>query len=77
MTRDEALTVRVGDTVIPDPVWNAETGSRHNKFPASVSVLNIITKRHSQTGIMFKVETIGKDPIWLDAGWFSLPEKPE
>ncbi len=74
MTREEALAVRVGDTVIPDPMWNATTGARHKRLPAGVTVLGTI-ERKSQTGVLLQVETIGKDKIWIDAGWFALPER--
>ena len=76
MTRDEAMCVRVGDSVIPNPMWNATTSSMHRKLPDVVVVMDII-ERKCQTGINFCVETIGKDPIFLDAGWFSIPERVE
>lgn len=76
MTRDEAMRVRAGDTVIPDPMWNATTSSRHRKLPDVVVVLDAF-EHQSETGINFRVETIGKDRLNLDAGWFSRPEKSE
>jgi hypothetical protein len=77
MTKDEAMRVRVGDKLTPDPMWNDTTARRCRKLPDVVAVLGIIINRYSQTWIMFKVKTIGKEPICLDAGWFSLPEKSQ
>jgi len=76
MTKDEAMRVRVGDNLAPDPMWNDTTVSRHRKLPDIVTVRDIKGVR-SQSGRMFHVQTIGKDDICLDAGWFSLPEKSE
>lgn len=76
MTRDEAMRVRVGDSVIPDPMWNATTSSMHRKLQDVVVVMDMI-ERKCQTGINFRVETIGKDEICIDAGWFSIPERVE
>lgn len=76
MTRDEAMLVRPGDSVIPDPMWNATTSIRHRKLPDVVVVKGVATGR-SQTGVVFRVETIGKDQAVLDAGWFSMPESVE
>jgi hypothetical protein len=76
VTKDEAMLVRVGDSVIPDPFWNTMAISRHLKLPDAVVVKDII-ERQSQTGINFRVETIGKDTMVLDAGWFSIPERVE
>lgn len=62
--------------MIPDPLWNATTSSMNRKLPDVVVVKDII-ERKSQTGINFLVETIGKDQMFLDAGWFSIPERVE
>ena len=72
MTRDEAMIVRVGDRLIPDPRWNATIRNRNSKFP-DVVVVKDVANRRSRTGAIFLVENIGKETIALDAGWFSMP----
>lgn len=66
-TRETAATVKVGDTVVPDPLWN-QTERPVNRLP-KLAVVNGIRHETCQTGHLFLV---GKR--WLDAGWFRRVE---
>lgn len=62
----------VGDMLTPKPDWNKSEGQRRNHLPASVEVLDVIPAR-SQSGVLYRVKTIGGDLRDLDAGWFETP----
>ena len=60
--------VQIGDK-LPSGRWNATESRDGNKFPDPVEVLDIAAEK-SQSGIVFKVRTRGRQDRWLDAGWF-------
>lgn len=69
MTADEAQTIRAGDRLLIDPLWNS-TSTRGREVCAIAYVLQV-TRARSQTGVMVKVMFSCGEPGWLDAGWFT------
>lgn len=68
MTREEALTKRVGDQVRIRELW-PRGGGGSQAIEDSTPILAIKHER-SQTGVNFKVDQIRGTTVWLDAGWF-------
>jgi GNAT superfamily N-acetyltransferase len=67
-------TVKVGDVLLPNPVWNRTECRRIRKLdPEGAEVLEITQVRNSQTGILFRVRTQTGHDVTLDAGWFTGP----
>ena len=73
MTRDEALRLKVGDTVMIKPLWNRTEGRARQIDRSGVKIEAIHDGVPSQTGIMLTISTVGDGTEWLDAGWFDLP----
>lgn len=62
-------TVKPGDVVIPDPLWNrTERPQRH--LPPRVRVLRVVTPYYGQLSRGFVVELANGQRRILDAGWF-------
>lgn len=62
-------TARIGDRLIPDPLWNRSEGRRANHLHAVCEVLDVIPAV-SQSGVLYSVKTLGGTVRDLDAGWF-------
>ena len=56
----------------PIPFWNASEGQKRNHLPAKSEVLDMIQAR-SQSGVLYRVKTLGGDFRDLDAAWFEPP----
>lgn len=76
MTREEALQVKLGDRLRPDPLWNETTPREWLQLP-SPCVVVAVRRGASQTGVLFEVITCGGSRIELDAGWFERKEDSE
>ena len=63
---------KVGDILTPIPDWNATEGQRRNHLPTSVEVLDVMPAR-SQSGVLYRVKTLGGDLRDMDAAWFETP----
>ena len=63
---------KVGDMLTPIPFWNASEGQKRNHLPAKAEVLDVIPAR-SQSGVLYRVKTLGGDFRDLDAAWFEPP----
>lgn len=71
MTRDEALTLKVGDLVTPKPLWNATEWRAARKIPEPAEVIRL-REDISQTGIMVTVQSLNGAFVTIDAGWFEV-----
>lgn len=61
-----------GDTLRPIAYWNQSTrGGR--RLAETVQVLAVIRAR-SQTGVLYRVRTIGGSEIDIDADWFEAEQ---
>lgn len=70
-TRPWWHSVKVGDMLHPDPLWN-HTERGPNCLTVPTKVLGI-TEATSQSGLLFEVRTKGGFMRCLDAGWFMRP----
>lgn len=66
--------VKSGDLLIPDPLWNRTTATDKLKVPTEV--LRVIKGTPSQSGILFRVQTVKGRIADLDAAWF-ISRKPK
>lgn len=66
-SRALASVVKVGDRLIPDPLWNRTTRDR---LPDVVTVLAVRLKRVCQSGALVQVAFEDGELGWLDVGWF-------
>lgn len=64
----------VGDMLTPIPAWNASEGQKQNHLPDKVEILDVIQAR-SQSGVLYRVKTLGGDLRDLDAAWFEPREE--
>lgn len=71
MTRDEALTLKVGDMVSPKPLWNRTEWNAARKIPDPTEVIRL-RKDISQTGVMVTVQSLSGAFVTIDAGWFEV-----
>lgn len=70
---DAAQSIKVGDMVAVDPVWNGTTGYKGTRFTNPLQVRRI-THAQSQTGVLLHVVSDGGNVVHMDAGWFSPVE---
>jgi hypothetical protein len=63
---------KVGDMLTPIPAWNASEGQKRNHLPDKAEVLDVIPAC-SQSGVLYRVKTLGGDLRDLDAAWFETP----
>jgi hypothetical protein len=63
--------IRRGDMLSPIPLWNATAG-RTSRLSNLTEVLDVIPAQ-SQSGVLFRVRTLGGIECDLDAAWFEDP----
>ncbi|MCK9308404.1 MAG: hypothetical protein M0P17_12860 [Methanoculleus sp.] len=63
---------KIGDMLTPIPAWNASEAQKRNHLPDKVEVLDVIPAC-SQSGVLYRVKTLGGDLRDLDAAWFETP----
>lgn len=63
---------KVGDMITPSNSWNKSEGQIRNHLPSTVEVLDVIPSQ-SQSGVLYRVRTMGGMLRDLDAGWFEKP----
>jgi hypothetical protein len=49
--------------------WNASEGNRDNHLPSQVEVVDVIPAM-SESGVLYRVKTLGGKYRDLDAAWF-------
>lgn len=63
---------KIGDFITPDPKWNSSEGHWRNHLPDQCEVIDVIPAQ-SQSGVLYRVRTLGGDYRNLDAAWFLPP----
>ena len=64
-------SVKPGDLVVADPLWNETTPVRYRKLPPVSEVLRVNRGvRGCQTGVLLSVSGLTGWTVQLDAGWF-------
>jgi hypothetical protein len=65
-------TVKSGDKVTIDPLWNDSTG--YDFIDVPTTVLAVVRNTYSQSGVKLLVKTRIRK-AWIDSAWFNR-EKP-
>lgn len=64
-------SVKPGDLVVADPLWNRTTKQRYRKLPTVSEVLMVNPGvRGCQTGVLLSVKGITGWTMQIEAGWF-------
>lgn len=60
--------IKAGDMLNPDPLYN-QTERFENRLSVPTKLLGV-EGAVSQSGVLYQVQTVRGEKIWLDAGWF-------
>ena len=63
-------SVKPGDLVVADPLWNETTAVRYRRLPPVSEVMNVERGRGCQTGVKLSVRSLTGWTMQIDAGWF-------
>jgi hypothetical protein len=70
MSSEAAKKVKIGDSLVPDELWNQT--ERQHKLSNPTKVLGV-REATCQTGILLLVRCTSGMERWLSAGWFLTP----
>lgn len=65
-----AHTLKTGDLVRPDPLWNRTERTARRRLPAQCMLEEVRHERGCSTGVMVVVHSITGHEVTLSAGWF-------